>query len=94
MPSILRLIKNSRSSLEVCISKRLFYICCRHIISVFLGVAETIVGSFVCCGVGTILNKATNNFLLSALCTEVGQRSSLLISPSRDIAKQQRNNRL
>ncbi|CAH3020073.1 unnamed protein product [Porites evermanni] len=65
-----------------------------HIVSVFLGAAETIVGSFVCCGVGTILNKATNKFFLSALRTEAGQRSSLLISPSRDIAKQQRNNRL
>ena len=74
--------------------KTSFLHCCRHIISVFLGVVETIVGSLVRCGVGTILNKATNNFLLSALCTEAGQRSSLLISPSRDIAKQQRNNRL
>ena len=33
----------------------------------FLGVAETIVGSFVCCGVGTILNKAANNFFFVSL---------------------------
>ena len=51
-----------------------FLPCCRHIISVFLGVAETTVGSFVCCGVGTILNKVTNKFFLSALRTEAGQR--------------------